>query len=76
LHAIRPDALDHCLAGHCSAEPGHRRLLDRIGLTPILDLDLRLGEASGAMVAVPLVRMACVAVTDVPTFSEFFGPER
>jgi nicotinate-nucleotide--dimethylbenzimidazole phosphoribosyltransferase len=51
-------------------------LLDRIGLTPILDLDLRLGEASGAMVAVPLVRMACVAVTDVPTFSEFFGPER
>ena len=76
LHAIRPDALDHCLAGHCSAEPGHRRLLERIGLSPMIDLDLRLGEASGAMVAVPLVRMACVAVTDVPTFAEFFGPEQ
>ncbi|MEY3033640.1 MAG: nicotinate-nucleotide--dimethylbenzimidazole phosphoribosyltransferase [Actinomycetota bacterium] len=74
LHAIRPDALDHCVAGHCSAEPGHRRLLTHLGLTPLLDLDMRLGEASGAMVAVPLVRMACAAVTEVPTFAEFFGP--
>lgn len=74
LHAIRPDALDHCVAGHCSAEPGHRRLMTHLGLTPLLDLDMRLGEASGAMIAVPLVRMACAAVTDVPTFAEFFGP--
>lgn len=74
LHAHRPTALDHCLAGHCSAEPGHRRLLTRIGREPLLDLDMRLGEASGAMAAVPLVRMACAAVTDVPTFTEFFGP--
>lgn len=74
LHAIRPDALDHCIAGHRSAEPGHHRLLERIGLAPLLDLDMRLGEASGAMVAVPIVRMACVAVTEVPTFAEFFGP--
>lgn len=76
LHAIRPDALDHCIAGHCSAEPGHRRLLARIGKSPLLDLDMRLGEASGAMVAVPIVRMSCAAVTDVPTFTEFFGPGR
>lgn len=74
LHAIRPDALDHCVAGHCSAEPGHRRLLAHLGLTPLLDLDMRLGEASGAMIAVPIVRMACAAVTEVPTFAEFFGP--
>lgn len=74
LHAIRPDALDHCIAGHCSAEPGHRHLLDRIGLEPLLDLDMRLGEASGAMIAVPIVQMACAAITDVPTFAEFFGP--
>lgn len=74
LHAIRPDALDHCIAGHCSAEPGHRHLLDRIGLEPLLDLDMRLGEASGAMIAVPIVQMACAALTDVPTFAEFFGP--
>ena len=74
LHAIRPDALDHCVAGHCSAEPGHRRLLTHIGLSPLLDLDMRLGEASGAMMAVPLVRMACAAVVEVSTFTEFFGP--
>jgi nicotinate-nucleotide--dimethylbenzimidazole phosphoribosyltransferase len=72
LHAMRSDALDHCIAGHRSAEPGHRRLLDHIGLQPLLDLDMRLGEASGAMVAVPIVRMACAAVTEVPTFTEFF----
>ena len=74
LHAMRTDALDHCIVGHRSAEPGHRRLLEHVGLSPLLDLDMRLGEASGAMVAVPIVRMACVAVTDVPTFTEFFGP--
>ncbi|MDA0371447.1 MAG: nicotinate-nucleotide--dimethylbenzimidazole phosphoribosyltransferase [Actinomycetota bacterium] len=74
LHAIRSDALDHCIAGHCSAEPGHRRLLRLIGMSPLLDLDMRLGEASGAMAAVPLVKMACASVTEVPTFTEFFGP--
>lgn len=73
LHAMRSDALDHCIAGHRSAEPGHRRLLEGVRLSPLLDLDMRLGEASGAMVAVPIVRMACAAVTEVPTFTEFFG---
>jgi nicotinate-nucleotide--dimethylbenzimidazole phosphoribosyltransferase len=42
-------------------------------MSPLLDLDMRLGEASGAMIAVPIVRMACAAVTEVPTFTEFFG---
>jgi nicotinate-nucleotide--dimethylbenzimidazole phosphoribosyltransferase len=73
LHAGEWGALDHCVVGHCSAEPGHRRVLDRLGLTPLLDLGMRLGEGSGAMAAVPLVRMACAAVVEVPTFGEWFG---
>lgn len=73
LAALRPDALDHCLVGHCSAEPGHRRLLQRLGKQPLLDLEMRLGEGSGAMAAVPLVAMACAGITDVPTFGEWFG---
>ena len=66
-------ALDHCIVGHCSAEPGHRRLLDRLGKRPLLDLDMRLGEGSGAMAAVPLVAMACAGISEVPTFAEWFG---
>jgi nicotinate-nucleotide--dimethylbenzimidazole phosphoribosyltransferase len=73
LHAASPGALDHCLVGHCSAEPGHRRVLEHLGMRPLLDLGLRLGEGSGAMAAVPLVRMACAAVVEVPTFGEWFG---
>ena len=71
LAAADPAALRHCLAGHCSAEPGHRRLLDHLSLVPLLDLDLRLGEGSGALAAIPLVRMAAAAVVDVATFEEW-----
>ena len=74
LHAADPSALDHCVVGHCSAEPGHRRLLERLGKRPLLDLDMRLGEGSGAMAAVPLVSMACAGVVNVATFDEWFGP--
>jgi nicotinate-nucleotide--dimethylbenzimidazole phosphoribosyltransferase len=73
LHAVRANALDHCLVAHASAEPGHRQLLQRLGKTPLLDLQMRLGEASGAMVAVPIVRMAAAGVVEVPTFAEWFG---
>jgi nicotinate-nucleotide--dimethylbenzimidazole phosphoribosyltransferase len=73
LSVVRSDALDHCRVGHCSAEPGHRRLLQRLGMDPLLDLEMRLGEGSGAMVAVPLVAMACAGITQVPTFGEWFG---
>ena len=71
LEVARPGALDHCIAGHCSGEPGHRMLLDKLGKPPLLDLGLRLGEGSGALVAVPLVRMAAAAVNDVATFAEW-----
>ena len=73
LVAVRSDALDHCLIGHCSAEPGHRRVMDRLGRSTLLDLGMRLGEGSGAMAAVPLIAMACAGVVDVPTFTEWFG---
>ncbi len=74
LDAADHRAVEHVRAGHRSAEPGHRLALERLGLEPLLDLDLRLGEASGAMAAVPLVTAACRLVTEVPTFAEFFGP--
>jgi nicotinate-nucleotide--dimethylbenzimidazole phosphoribosyltransferase len=72
LVMVNPAALDHCTVGHCSTEPGHRKLLERLGKRPLLDLDMRLGEGSGAMAAVPLVAMACAGVTEVPTYDEWF----
>jgi nicotinate-nucleotide--dimethylbenzimidazole phosphoribosyltransferase len=71
LQAIRPGALSHCLAGHRSPETGHGTLLRSLGLRPLLDLDLRLGEGTGALLAVPLVRLASLAVTEVATFDEW-----
>lgn len=73
LHVAVPDVLAHCLVGHVSAEPGHRRLVDRLAARPLLDLGLRLGEGTGALAAVPLVRVACACVSEVATFPEWFG---
>lgn len=73
LQRVNAAALDHCLAGHVSAEDGHRLLLEYLQLQPILDLDMRLGEASGALVALPLVDMACASVTEVATFEEWLN---
>ena len=71
LAVARPGSLDHCIAGHCSAETGHGRALEALGLDPLMRLDLRLGEGSGALVAVPIIRMAAAAVVEVATFSEW-----
>jgi nicotinate-nucleotide--dimethylbenzimidazole phosphoribosyltransferase len=71
LAFARNGALAHTVAGHRSAEPGHGRLLDRLGLQPLLDLDLRLGEGTGALAAVPLVKLAAAAVVEVATFEEW-----
>ena len=73
LHVAAPGALDHCIVGHCSAEPGHRQVLEAIDKPVLLDLGMRLGEGSGAMIAVPIVRAACDAVVHVATFTEWFG---
>ena len=72
LAMMNSAALDHCTVGHCSTEPGHRKLLERLDKRPLLDLDKRLGEGSGAMAAVPLIAMACAGVTKVPTYDEWF----
>ena len=73
LFQIDQKSLDHCWIGHCSDEPGHRKVLDYLKKPYLLDLNMRLGEGSGAMAAVPLVKMACAGITDVPTFAEWFG---
>jgi nicotinate-nucleotide--dimethylbenzimidazole phosphoribosyltransferase len=70
IAAASPDILAHCLAGHVSAEPGHARLLERMGLDPLLSLGMRLGEASGAAVATLLVRAALAAHDGMATFAE------
>lgn len=70
LARYAPAITGHCLAGHCSAEPGHRRLLDRLGLPPLLSLDMRLGEGSGAAVAAQIVRSALAMHENMATFAE------
>lgn len=70
LHAADRHALDHCLVAHRSAEPGHTRLLEAMGQRPLLDLDLRLGEASGAALAVPLLKAACACHNGMATFAQ------
>ncbi len=70
LAAARASALDHCLAAHVSAEAAHRRLLQALSLVPLLDLGMRLGEASGAALAVPLLRAALACHTGMATFAE------
>lgn len=60
----------HCLAAHCSAEAAHGRLLDALGLEPLLRLGLRLGEGTGAALAVPIVRAALAAHREMATFEE------
>ena len=69
LKAMRPDALDHCLAGHLSAEPAHRRLLEKLGMKPLLELDMRLGEASGAAMAAGIVKAAADLHNGMATFA-------
>jgi len=70
LEAARPGALDHCQAGHLSAEPGHRRLLEKIGKAALLALDMRLGEATGAVLAVEILKAAVACHTGMATFTE------
>jgi len=70
LYAVDPATLDHCVVSHMSAEPGHRRLLARIGKRPLVDLGMRLGEASGAMIAVLLLKAAVACHNGMATFAE------
>ena len=70
LFAHDESALDHCLVSHLSSEAGHHRLLEQLGQEPILDLQMRLGEASGAAVALSIVRAALAMHFGMATFAE------
>lgn len=70
LHAMDPRALDHCIAGHVSAEGAHGEVLRRLGLRPVLDLGLRLGEGSGAALAAGIVKAAIACHNDMATFEQ------
>ena len=70
LHRIEPRLIDHCVVAHCSAEPGHIRLLQAIDKEPLLNLGMRLGEASGAALALGLLRAAVNCHIGMATFAE------
>lgn len=66
--ALQPHVVQRCVAAHMSAEPGHALLLDHLGLQPLLRLDLRLGEGSGAALAWPLLQSACCILREMASF--------
>ncbi len=70
LQAVTPDALDHAVAGHLSAEGAHGRLLAKLGKEPLLSLGLRLGEGSGAAIAIGILKSAVACHSGMMTFSE------
>ena len=70
LARLRTDGLAHAAAAHVSAEAAHRALLDELGLKPLVDLRMRLGEASGAAVAALILRAAVACHTGMATFAE------
>ena len=70
LFAADPRLLDHCLVGHVSREPGHGKLLSAMGKIAILDLDMRLGEGTGAALALGIVRAALACHDGMATFAD------
>jgi nicotinate-nucleotide--dimethylbenzimidazole phosphoribosyltransferase len=68
-YAIAPHVSGYLFAGHCSQEPGHIHLLRYIGVTPILNLDMRLGEGTGAVLAMPVIESAVRLFSEMATFS-------
>lgn len=69
-HALCPAVTDYLFAGHCSEEPGHRRMLDHLQLNPILDLGMRLGEGTGGALAMGIIESAARISRDMLTFEE------
>lgn len=70
VHALSPDAISHCLFAHRSAEAAHGRALERLGVVPLLDLGMRLGEGTGAALAISLVKAAAACHAGMATFAE------
>lgn len=71
---MRPELAGYCVWSHCSAERGHRRLLDVLEARPLLDLGMRLGEGTGGVLAAPMLRAAARLLTDVADLAEVVGP--
>ena len=69
-HSICPTVRDYLVAGHVSAEMGHRTVLSHLALRPLLDLDMRLGEGTGAVLAMGLVESAVACLNEMATFDE------
>ena len=67
---LNPSIRDYLIFSHCSAEKGHRKLMEHLQAYPLVDLNLRLGEGSGAAAVVPLLRAACALHNDMATFAE------
>ncbi len=76
LYRLNPHALDHCLVAHVSAEPGHRHLLAHLEKAPLMDLGMRLGEGSGAALAIPMLRAAAACHSGMATFRDAGVSER
>ena len=70
LEAASAGALDHAVAGHVSAESAHGALLERLGKAPLLSLGMRLGEGSGAALAIPVLKGAVACLSGMATFAE------
>jgi len=70
LEVMVPGVLDHCVVGHCSSEPGHHRLLKHLKKEPLLDLNMRLGEGSGAAIAALILKAAVGVHNGMATFAE------
>jgi len=66
--AITPEIRPYLIFTHCSNEQGHRAVLDHLGVSPLLDLDLRLGEGTGAALAYPLVQAAAAFLNEMASF--------
>ena len=67
---LSPSSTSHMIAGHCSAEPGHRAVLAHLSLTPVLDWQMRLGEGTGALLAMPVLDAAAAVLTEMATLVE------
>jgi nicotinate-nucleotide--dimethylbenzimidazole phosphoribosyltransferase len=67
---LAPECLDHCVFAHRSAEAGHGAMLDALGARALLDLDMRLGEGTGALLAVPLLRAAAALLAQVASLED------
>ncbi len=67
-HRMAPAVLDYCIFAHCSGEQGHRAMLEFLGVGPLLDLGLRLGEGTGGVLAVPLIQAATNFLNEMASF--------